>query len=131
MADPTNRIKILPENISNKIAIMPDEELYNLEGLILNISMGGVLIETEEKFSEDDFLLMRFTVQDVETVENVLGRVKRIDNCDKYCLAGIEFVQQEELNDRLSMPELEILKDRISNFNNRIQDTLEKFMYKE
>ena len=117
-------------NIKDALGMVPNEELYNMNGVILNISSGGVLVELEEVLAENDFVLMKFTMQDVETIENVLGSVKRVDTQDDFHLAGIEFVTPESLEDKLSHAELDLIKGKINNFNAMVQETLGKYLYK-
>lgn len=118
-------------NLKENIGMLSDEKLYNLEGYILNISAGGVLVEIKEQVNEQDFVLMKFTLQDVETISNVLGIVKRADMEADYTLAGIEFVSKDLLMDRLSEAELELLESKVSNFHESVQETLAQYFYKK
>ena len=118
-------------NLKDNIGLIPDSKLYNMEGYILNISAGGVLVEIKETVAEEDFVLMKFTLQDVETISNVLGIVKRTDVESDYTLAGIEFVSKDLLMDRLSQAELELLESKVSNFHDSVQKTLAEYFYKK
>ncbi len=118
-------------NLKDNLMQITDDEIYSIEGTIFNISANGVLVEMQEKVSEKDFVLMKFTIQDVETLDSVLGVVKRIDTEDTGNLVGIEFLSPGALKDRLSKPEIELLQENISNFNDSIHDTLEKYFYKK
>jgi len=109
----------------------PSDEEHAINGVILNISAGGILVEIDQPLSENDIVSMRFSLQGVETLENVLGTVKRTDQEENCCLAGIEFVGREYLCDKLSQGELEMLPENLSHFYQRVQDVLGKYIYHE
>ncbi len=109
----------------------PDGEGYAIHGEILNISAGGVLVEVDQPLNEGDIVSMRFSLQEVETLDNVLGIVKRTDQSEDCLLAGIEFVGKESLCDMLSQGELEMLSEEFTDFKQRVQDVLQKYIYRE
>lgn len=118
-------------NLKDDVYKISDDVKYTIEGTIFNISANGVLVEMKETVSENDFLLMKFTIQNVETIDSVLGLVKRIDIEKENNLVGIEFLSPNALKDRFSQPEIELLQENISNFNDSIHDTIEKYLYKK
>ena len=118
-------------NLKDNIGMIPNDKLYNMEGYILNISAGGVLVEIKETVAEQDFVLMKFTLQDIETISNVLGIVKRAEVEADYTLAGIEFVSKDHLMDRLSQAEIDLIESKVSNFHDSVQKTLTQYFYKK
>ena len=107
-----------------------DDE-YQYHGTVLNISAGGVLVEIEEAIAEKDIVLMRFILQDVEKLDNVLGLVKRVDKDGEGYLVGIEFVSRENLKDMLSQAEIDLLSDNVSGFDATVHNVLGKYLYRE
>ena len=118
-------IKNLRDDINN----ITDDAVYTIEGTIFNISANGVLVEMQETVEVEDFLLMKFIIQDVETIDSVLGLVKRVDVENNNNLVGIEFLSPNILQDRFSQPEIELLEENIKNFNDKIHETLKKYLY--
>ncbi len=118
-------------NLKDNINDIINEEVYTISGTIFNISASGVLVELKETIALQDYVLMKFTIQDSETIDSVLGVVKRIDREDAINLVGIEFVTPNCLKDQLSQPEIELLEENISNFNEGIHETIEKYIYKK
>ena len=112
-------------------SINTSEKGYPITGEILNISAGGILVETEKPLSEQDIVAMQFGLQEVEKLDNVLGLVKRVDEDEEVFLVGIEFITLEKLEDYLSKPELDLLKDSYGDFQNRIQEVLSKYLYQK
>jgi len=109
----------------------PAEESLVVNGRILNVSTGGVLVEIDQPLNSGDIVSMRFTFQDVKSPDNILGLVKRCD-CEEDCiLAGIEFVSWDDLQDKLSAGELELLSENTTTFYDSIHKVLEKYLYQE
>lgn len=108
-----------------------DEDDYIIEGTILNISIGGMLVELKETVTENDIVLMQFTLQEVETLSNVLGLVKRVEKDEDCYLIGIEFISREYLKDKLSQPEIDLLSKTASHFEEKVQEILSKYLYRQ
>ncbi len=109
----------------------PDGDWHVVNGLILNISGGGVLVELDQSVTEGDIVAMQFTLQGVESITNVLGIVKRADVDEGVFLTGIEFLNRKQLPDLLSRAEIELLGDTCSDFNERVRQVLSKYVYRE
>jgi hypothetical protein len=109
----------------------PDGDWHTLHGLILNISAGGVLVEVDQPLLEGDVVSMHFTLQEIESIDNVLGLVKRADEDEGAFLAGIQFITREYLRDIFSQAEMDLLPDRLTNFNESIRDVLNKYIFLE
>ena len=85
------------KSVKDSLGDFSNEQDYHFHGTVLNISAGGVLVDLEEQISERDIVLMRFILQDVEELDNVLGVVKRVEKDGDSYLAGIEFISREIL----------------------------------
>lgn len=109
----------------------PDGDWHVIHGMILNISVGGVLAELDQAIHEGDVVSMNFTLQEVEGLENVLGLVKRVDVEPDCNIAGIEFVTRQGLADHLSQGELDVLGDHYSDFNESVRQILDKYITRE
>ncbi len=109
----------------------PGENAPVIHGTILNISAGGLLVECDQPLNEGDVVSMKFTVQDVEVLDNVLGLVKRCDPEDDCSLAGIEFISHNRLEDKLTSAEMELLTEKVANFHQSVQKVLERYLYHE
>ncbi len=102
-----------------------------IQGLILNISAGGVLVDLDQAIEEGDVVSMHFTMQEVEGLENVLGLVKRVDIDTDGCMAGIEFVSREHLADHFSQAEMDLLGTEFTNFDASVRQVLNRYVYQE
>ena len=107
------------------------DDLYDIEGTILNISASGVLVDVADPLEEEEIVLMKFTLQETEQLKNILGLVKRAEYNESSYLAGIEFIKKDKLKDRLSHAEYELIADKTATFNEQIHKTLSKYLYNE
>ena len=105
-----------------------EEDRYAIQGLILNISAGGVLVEIGEVINEGDVVSMRFTLQEVETLDNVLGLVKRVEVDSEGVLVGIEFISIRDLEDMFTKGEMDLLAGKYANFDDTVQNVLSKYI---
>jgi len=101
---------------------------HTIQGSILNISAGGVLVDLYETLSEHDVVAMHFTLQETESLDDVLGLVKRTDITAEGCLAGIEFITREQLEDIFSKGELEVLPPRYTHFDESVRTVLNRYL---
>jgi len=102
-----------------------------IDGQILNLSACGVLIEVDQPLNEGDVVGMHFNVEGVESMDGVLGLVKRTDLGEDYHLAGIQFLSRDQLGDILSDPELELMSERFSDFDHSVRQVLGRYLYQE
>jgi hypothetical protein len=102
-----------------------------IQGLILNVSAGGILVDLDQAIEEGDVVSMNFTLQEVEGLDNILGLVKRVDIDTDGCLAGIEFVSREHLVDHFSQAEMELLGSEYTNFDSSVRQVLNRYVYQE
>ncbi|MDZ4724401.1 MAG: PilZ domain-containing protein [candidate division Zixibacteria bacterium] len=109
----------------------PNGDWHVVNGSILNISVGGVLTELDQSVSTGDIVSMTFTLQEVESLQNVLGVVKRADLEDGVCLAGIQFISRSQLSDILSQAQMDILPKSLVNFNDGVKELLKKYIITE
>jgi c-di-GMP-binding flagellar brake protein YcgR len=92
-----------------RVYLHPDQKA----GVLLNLSGGGALISTTDAVTPDALVLLRFDIKGFDTLENILGRVKRIEQqADGECLVGMEFITVEEIEDPKLVAALEKLAER-------------------
>ncbi len=112
----------------NNGGFWPEGEERVVQGLILNISAGGVLVDLNEAIGNGDVVAMRFVMQDTESVDDVLGLVKRVDSSPEGCITGIQFITREQLSDIFSQAEIDLIPDTFKAFDESVRTVLEKFI---
>jgi hypothetical protein len=103
-----------------------DEQVYN--GSILNITDGGVLITGETPLEEGSLLVLKMTLQEIESLDQIVGLVKRADADGDEWLIGVEFITRGYLVDHLSSAELEMIPSDIASFDEQLKKTLNKYV---
>jgi len=109
----------------------PDGNSRVIPGLILNVSVGGVLVEIGEAINEGDIVSMRFTLQEMEPLDNVLGLVKRVDHDSDGILVGIEFITVRYLEDLFTKGEMDLLPDRYGDFDDAVRHVLSRYINRQ
>ena len=109
----------------------PEGDWHTLHAMILNISAGGVLVELDQPLREGDIVSMHFTLQEIESLDHILGLVKRAEQNEGFFMAGIEFVSREHLNDILSQGEIDLLPDTMASFTESVRDVLNRYIFRE
>ncbi len=120
-----------------KVFLPPGED-FNLEdnqtctGIVLNISGGGVLMETDYTVREDDFLVMEFSLADADTLSGIIGKVKRVDNDeDGVKLVGVEFMTPEQLKAELPSEIIDRIGIEIFSFDDQLRKMLLKYVFSQ
>ncbi len=106
----------------------PEGQDRPISGTILNISLGGVLVDLDNAIKHGDIVTLKFNLQGEVVLQNVLGLIKRSEESEGKYLTGIEFVDRERLSDRLTRAELDLLSDEIDGFNDNVRKVLKKYI---
>lgn len=109
----------------------PQSDWHVINGMILNISAGGVLVDLDQAVDAGDVVSMHFILQEVEGLDRVLGLVKRSDIEPEGCLAGIEFISKEHLADQFSQAEMDLLGKGYTNFDTSVREILNRYVDRE
>jgi hypothetical protein len=109
----------------------PHGDWHVINGMILNISAGGVLVDLDQAVDEGDVVSMNFMLQEVEGIDNILGMVKRTDIEPEGCLAGIEFISKDILIDYFSQAEMDLLAESHTNFDSSVRQVLDRYVSRE
>ncbi len=109
----------------------PEGEWHTINGHILNLSASGVLLDLDQQLKEGDIVALHFVVQDVETLSDILGLVKRADSDGEGVIAGVEFINRDDLSDRLTQGEIDLLPETLNSFDETIRQVLNNYVYRE
>ncbi|MFH1737612.1 MAG: PilZ domain-containing protein [bacterium] len=98
-------------------------------GEILNISAGGILMFTVEPVMENAIISMSLKIEGCESIDNILGIIKRNDIDSGGYLVGVESVTREKLWDIMSKEEISRLPENMASFTERVQMLLNQYIY--
>lgn len=94
-------------------------------GKILNLSCGGILLESGEALREGTFLLLSLNLNGLVVLEGVLGKTKRVEPIkDGEYLVGVEFCSREELENFASKEQIQKLPVKVASFNHKLKETI-------
>jgi hypothetical protein len=94
-------------------------------GRILNLSCGGLLLESRKTIPEGAFLLLSLNLNGLVILEGVLGKTKRLESTgDGGYLVGVEFCLREELENFASKEEIEKLPVKVGSFNHKLKEII-------
>jgi hypothetical protein len=94
-------------------------------GKILNLSCGGLLLESGEALSEGVFLLLSLNLNGVVILKGILGKTKRVEPTgDGGFLVGVEFCSREEIENLASKKQIEKLPVKVASFNNKLKEII-------
>ncbi len=94
-------------------------------GKILNLSCGGILLESSQAVPEGVFLLLSLNLSGLVLLEGVLGKAKRVEPTgDGKYLTGVEFCSTKELEGFALGDQIEKLPVKVASFNSRIKEII-------
>lgn len=99
------------------------------DGEILNISAGGILMFTRHPVMEKTLVSMSLRLEGCETIDHILGLVKRTEIDSGGYLVGLESITREKLSDVLEKEEIDQLPGNLSSFTERLQSLLNQYIY--
>lgn len=109
-----------------RVYLHPDKKA----GVLLNLSGGGVLISTSDVVTPDALVLLRFDIKGFDTLDNILGRIKRIEQqADGECLVGMEFITVEEIEDPKLVAALENLAEHPRGLEAGISRMISRYVF--
>lgn len=130
------RIEIASPVTLNKIRdagghFWPEGEWHVINGTILNISAGGLLVELDQQVFEGDVVALHFIMQEIEALNDVLGLVKRVEMDPSGILAGIAFITRDDVTDLLSQGQVDLLPESLDDFEHTVRRVLNRYLFEE
>jgi hypothetical protein len=128
------RLEVFSPVMFNSIVVEPDKRVRlhpeKKAGVLLNLSGGGVLLSTTDRATEGELVLMKFDLKGFDALTNVLGKVKRVETCeDGECLAGIEFLALEHVDDPMIAGGLSRLADHPKEFAQGLSRLISRYVF--
>jgi hypothetical protein len=98
-------------------------------GRILNLSCGGILLESGKAIPEGTFLLLRLNLNEFVVLEGIVVKVKRVEaREDGQYLTGAEFCSREELENFASKQQVEKLPVEVASFNHKLKEVISGYV---
>jgi hypothetical protein len=101
-------------------------------GEVLNVSGGGVLVQTAEAVPEDGYVLMDFELNGTDRVSGVVGRVKRCEEDDENIyLVGVEFCSAEDIEENCPENFKSQFADDSGSFNDKVRELINRYVFNQ
>lgn len=98
-----------------------------INGVILNLSRGGVLFATRTPPREHGYIVMQFRLNDGDTLTDVVGKVKRVEReGDEEYFCGVEFITAGELEEMNKHTGSNNFSSAMATFDERLKDFLQQ-----
>ncbi|HEX9750711.1 MAG TPA: PilZ domain-containing protein [candidate division Zixibacteria bacterium] len=123
---PVEITPIVVDRAENRVRRHPHKKA----GVLLNLSGGGVLISTTDTMEEEDVVLMRFDIKGFDSLNNILGRVKRVElRDDGERLVGVEFLSPRQVTDPVLARGLAKLSDNPQGFEESVGRLISRYVF--
>lgn len=113
----------LEEQVSFKI-FSPEEaeSREEVNGKILSLNESGMLLLTDNPLREDSFINLSINFKGLGVLDDILGRVKRVEESDEHDFyVGVELYSSEQIKaEALS----ELLPEKIESFDSKLKKSL-------
>jgi c-di-GMP-binding flagellar brake protein YcgR len=106
---------------------LSDAHTNQLNGTMLNISGGGVLMVTDQQLREGEYLTISLELAGSDLLTGVAGKVKRVDeDGEGGYLVGVEFCTENELAEVFGQANIGSV---ISSFDDRVKRFLLRYIF--
>jgi hypothetical protein len=106
--------------------------LIPYKGEILNVSAGGILVESSEAVPEGDYIVMDLELNGTDKLTGVVGKIKRCDSeSEKVHLIGVEFCSDEDIEQNCPPEYRKLLGERCTSFSEKVRTLISKYVFNE
>jgi c-di-GMP-binding flagellar brake protein YcgR len=106
--------------------------LIPYRGDILNVSGGGLLIESSEALPEDEYVVMELELNGTDRLTGIVGKIKRCESeSDAAHLIGVEFCTAEDIKQNCPAEYRTLLGDSCESFSEKVRTLLNKYVFNQ
>ncbi len=106
--------------------------LIPYKGDILNVSGGGLLIESSEALPEDEYVVMELELNGTDRLTGIVGKIKRCESeSETTHLIGVEFCTAEDIRQNCPAKYRTLLGDSCESFSEKVRTLLNKYVFNQ
>jgi hypothetical protein len=99
---------------------------------ILNVSGGGVLLESADAMPENEYIIMELELNGSETLSGIVGKIKRCDTeSETMHLIGVEFCTEEDIKQNCPPGYQKLLGHCCTSFSEKVRDLINKYIFNQ
>jgi c-di-GMP-binding flagellar brake protein YcgR len=104
--------------------------LIPYRGDILNVSGGGLLIESSEALPEDEYIVMELELNGTDRLSGIVGKIKRCESeSETVHLIGVEFCTAEDVRQNCPAEYQKLLGDNCESFGEKVRTLINKYVF--
>ncbi len=99
-------------------------------GEILNVSAGGLLVESREAIPEGDYVVIELELNGTDKLSGVVGKIKRCDSeSESAHLIGVEFCTEEDIRRNCPEEYQKLLGECCTSFSEKVRALISKYVF--
>jgi len=123
----------ITSQVDLKLIVSESEQVGGLIpfcGEVLNVSAGGILIESKEAMPEDAFVVMEFELNGSDRIAGVVGKIRRCETeSEDNHLIGVEFCTSEDIAQNCPPEFKKLLNDECSSFDDKVRQLINRYVF--
>lgn len=122
--------------IDIKLLVPASEEnetagMIPFRGEVINVSAGGMLIESTDAMPEDEYIVLEFELNATAKLTGIVGKIKRCDTEDESRhYIGIEFCTKEDIDRNCPGEYQQLLKEQCTSFDEKVRELINKHVFR-
>jgi len=105
--------------------------LIPFRGEVINVSAGGMLIESADALPEEEYVVLEFELNSTAHLTGIVGKIKRCDTEeDSQHFIGIEFCTKDDIEQNCPTDYQVLLKEQCMSFDDKVRDLINKHVFK-
>ncbi len=101
-------------------------------GEIINVSGGGLLIESHDAMPEGDYVVMDLELNGTDSLSGIVGRVKRCETeSESVHLIGVEFCTDEDIKQNCPEDYQKLIGERCTSFSEKVRTLISKYVFNQ
>ena len=102
------------------------------KGDILNVSGGGLLIESSESMPEDEYVVIELELNGTDRLTGIVGKIKRCETESQAThLIGVEFCTEEDIRQNCPAEYQKLLGDCCESFSDKVRTLINKYVFNQ
>jgi len=108
----------------------PEAGLIPYTGEVLNVSGGGLLVESLEFLPEGGFTVLEFELNGTDRLTGIVGRIKRCEEVEESrYLVGVEFCTSDDIDQNCPAECKKLLAEHCMSFDEKVRNLINQYVF--
>lgn len=101
-------------------------------GEVINVSGGGLLLESTEAMPEDQFVVLELELNGTDMLTGIVGKIKRCDSDSETShLIGVEFCTEEDIKQNCPPEYQKLLGNCCESFSEKVRTLINRYVFNQ